>query len=99
MIFFSIFLDDDYFIDRITRPVSTVLDIGANIGFFSIAARKSFPQATIHSYEPNIKLVSTSNRIQNKQIFTYTARWLDISQGQSHWNLSGKQIKLDPTWT
>lgn len=54
--FLSIFLDDDYLIDRITRPVSTVLDIGANIGFFSIAARKSFSQATIHSYEPNIKL-------------------------------------------
>ncbi|HYD66178.1 FkbM family methyltransferase [Azospirillum sp.] len=32
---------------------NTVLDIGANIGLFAIAARNRFPRATIHCYEPN----------------------------------------------
>jgi len=30
----------------------TVLDVGANIGQFAIAAAKFFPQATIHAFEP-----------------------------------------------
>jgi FkbM family methyltransferase len=33
--------------------VRTVLDIGANIGLFAIAARHHFPVSTIHCYEPN----------------------------------------------
>jgi FkbM family methyltransferase len=51
--FLSIFLDDDYRLERVNWPVKTVLDIGANLGFFSIAARNAFPEATIHAYEPN----------------------------------------------
>ena len=31
----------------------TVLDIGANIGLFALAARRAFPKAKIHCYEPN----------------------------------------------
>ena len=54
--FLSIFLDDDYRLDRVKWPVGTVLDIGANLGFFSIAARNAFPEATIHAYEPNHEL-------------------------------------------
>ena len=54
--FLSIFLDDDYRLGRVNWPVSTVLDIGANLGFFSIAARNAFPGATIHAYEPNSDL-------------------------------------------
>lgn len=30
-----------------------ILDIGANVGAFAIAARSHFPHATIHCYEPN----------------------------------------------
>lgn len=44
---------DCYRLARVQRPVSTVLDIGANLGFFALAARRRFPEAKIHSYEPN----------------------------------------------
>jgi FkbM family methyltransferase len=44
---------DCYRLSRLERPVSTVLDIGANLGFFALAARRRFPGAKIHSYEPN----------------------------------------------
>ena len=39
-------------------PVSTIIDIGANQGLFLLAARKNFPSATIHGYEPNPQLTS-----------------------------------------
>jgi FkbM family methyltransferase len=42
-----------YRLAEISSPVRTVLDIGANIGLFAIAARHHFPTATIHCYEPN----------------------------------------------
>ena len=35
------------------KDVKTILDIGANVGFFSIAARAYYPNAEIHAYEPN----------------------------------------------
>jgi|HubBroStandDraft_5_1064220.scaffolds.fasta_scaffold66070_2 FkbM family methyltransferase len=44
---------DCYYLSRVRQPVSTVLDIGANLGFFALAARQAFPNAKIHCYEPN----------------------------------------------
>ncbi|MGA8088996.1 MAG: FkbM family methyltransferase [Terracidiphilus sp.] len=35
------------------RQVRTILDIGANVGFFSLAAKEYYPDAIIHAYEPN----------------------------------------------
>ena len=49
----DVWLDDDYGLREITRPINTVLDIGANVGVFSLWARKFFPHALIHAYEPN----------------------------------------------
>jgi FkbM family methyltransferase len=51
--FLTCFLDDDYGLAGVHFPVRTIADIGANIGFFSMAARSYFPNATIHAYEPN----------------------------------------------
>jgi FkbM family methyltransferase len=50
-------VDDPYQLRSIRTPVRTVVDIGANIGFFSILARANFPQAIIHCYEPNPALL------------------------------------------
>jgi FkbM family methyltransferase len=49
----DIWLDDDYGLTKIDRSVRTVLDIGANVGLFSLWAWQHFPNARIHSYEPN----------------------------------------------
>jgi FkbM family methyltransferase len=44
--------DDPYRLAVLPRNLGTVLDIGANVGFFAILARHYFPTAIIHSYEP-----------------------------------------------
>jgi FkbM family methyltransferase len=51
--FKEIFLDDIYQLRRVREPVRKVLDIGAHAGLFSLQARRLFPQAEIHAYEPN----------------------------------------------
>jgi FkbM family methyltransferase len=50
--FHKIILDDCYRLND-THAASTILDIGANIGLFALAARNRFPKAAIHCYEPN----------------------------------------------
>lgn len=52
----KILFQDCYGLGGITRKVATVLDIGANVGLFSLAARYWFPNARIHAYEPNALL-------------------------------------------
>jgi FkbM family methyltransferase len=49
----DVVLDDCYGLRRLSSPPSTILDVGANIGVFSVHAQDRFPQATIHAYEPD----------------------------------------------
>src|SRR6187397_1549449 len=46
----EVWLDDDYGLGKITSSVRSVLDIGANVGLFSLWAWQYFPEARIHSY-------------------------------------------------
>jgi FkbM family methyltransferase len=48
-----ILFEDCYRLAEIRESIGTVLDIGANIGLFALAARHYFPQADVHCYEPN----------------------------------------------
>ena len=57
MDFLLCLVDDEYGLRQMRSSVSTVVDIGSNMGFFSIAARSRFPQATIHAYEPNSRIL------------------------------------------
>jgi len=52
----NVWLDDEYGMHSIDFPPRTVLDIGANVGLFSLWAAHNFPGATIHAYEPNPKV-------------------------------------------
>jgi len=56
--FVALLLDDEYGLGAIPRPVPvrTILDIGGNVGLFTLAARRRFPDALIHVYEPNLLL-------------------------------------------
>gem|GEM_PF-703960 len=54
--FWKILIDDCYGLYSVRKPVRTVLDVGANVGLFGLAARHRFPQAAIHCYEPNLNL-------------------------------------------
>lgn len=54
--FQNIFYGDCYGLAKIEGKVENILDVGSNLGFFSLAARSRFPEARIHSYEPNPKV-------------------------------------------
>jgi FkbM family methyltransferase len=55
--FISIFLDDDYGLEHFKeKNIKRIIDIGANVGFFSLASRIAFPHSKIHAYEPNQSL-------------------------------------------
>lgn len=56
--FIEVLLDDCYGVEQLSESLKTILDIGANVGLFPIAARNRFPQAVIHAYEPNPNLES-----------------------------------------
>ncbi|MFN0130106.1 MAG: FkbM family methyltransferase [Verrucomicrobiales bacterium] len=51
--FVNILLDDEYGLRRLSCQPSTIVDVGANIGLFSIWARHLFPECRLESYEPN----------------------------------------------
>jgi FkbM family methyltransferase len=51
--FIAVFLEDAYGLSSCRSQVRAVLDIGGNMGFFSVAAKHYFPHAVVHSYEPN----------------------------------------------
>jgi len=55
--FFACFIRNDYGLQHRLPELQTILDIGANVGFFSIAARGHYPKATIHAYEPNPRVL------------------------------------------
>lgn len=57
--FFACFIRNDYGLGNQLPRVRTILDIGANVGFFSMAARGRYPDATIHAYEPNPRVIET----------------------------------------
>ena len=53
-LFKEIFIHDEYFLRKICRDrISKIVDVGANVGFFSLTARSFFPLAKIHAYEPS----------------------------------------------
>ena len=54
--FIELLIGDCYGLRQVKTPIKTVLDIGANVGIFALAARQAFPDARIHSYEPNPNL-------------------------------------------
>ena len=52
--FVELLLDDCYQLqDLESEDISTVLDIGANVGLFAVAAKSFLGDVKIHAYEPN----------------------------------------------
>ena len=53
-LFRDIILDDEYKLSFLKdEDIKNIVDVGANLGIFSVAARIAFENAKIHSYEPN----------------------------------------------
>ncbi len=53
--YIEVFLEDDYDIAKISRQYSggVIVDVGANIGIFSLAASQNFQNAEIYALEPH----------------------------------------------
>jgi FkbM family methyltransferase len=58
--FVNIWLDDEYGLRKLRAPPKTVIDVGCNIGLFSLFAARIFPEAIIHAYEPNGRVYSVA---------------------------------------
>ncbi|MDC0261935.1 hypothetical protein OAK47_01795 [Planctomycetaceae bacterium] len=53
-----ILVDDCYRLMEIDSPVNVIVDIGGNIGLFTLAALNRFQPKHIHTYEPNPQIQS-----------------------------------------
>jgi FkbM family methyltransferase len=51
--FITCVMRNSYGLGKRLSGIATIVDVGANFGFFSLAARARYPQAAIHAYEPN----------------------------------------------
>ena len=52
--FIACIVRNDYGLgERVSGEVTRILDVGANVGLFALAARSVYKSATIHCYEPN----------------------------------------------
>lgn len=60
--FINVILDDEYGLNDLSSAPEQVLDLGANIGLFSIWCAHNFPRATIHAYEPNPRIVPDTTK-------------------------------------
>lgn len=59
---FEIFVNDDYDFKGNQDETFNILDIGANVGYFSLYITKRFPNAKIYSFEP---FPDTYNRLSD----------------------------------
>jgi FkbM family methyltransferase len=55
--FLACVIRNDYGLGKGLGDVHTILDIGANVGLFSLSASDFYPRAKVHAYEPNPKVL------------------------------------------
>ena len=55
--FINIFIDNEYGLKVISAAPKTILNLGANVGLFSVFARDRFADSLIRCYEPNPALI------------------------------------------
>ncbi len=89
--FLDIFLDDVYNILSL-KNINSVLDIGAHIGFFSLAIHKRFPNAIVHAYEPNPELAPYLNKNLSQTNVTSYNEGIGLSEGKLSLNLAQDSV-------
>ena len=77
--------------DQDSAATRRVLDVGAHVGWFALAARGHFPRAAIHAYEPNAAAVAFLRRntealgvIAHSEAIGASAGWVSLT------NLTGR---------
>lgn len=89
--FIEVILDDCYKLEswqKCLRADATILDIGGNVGLFSLAARQAFPEAGIYSYEPNSSLERYLKHQAKTANFNYFMQALGSNNGKVRLKLS-----------
>lgn len=76
------FVEDDYGLSSLSHTPRTILDVGANLGFFSMAARGYFPEAEIHAYEPNPRILRFAQANAASASFTLVGEAVGAEQGE-----------------
>lgn len=80
--FLGALLEDAYGLVPIKTKLSRIIDVGGNVGFFSIAARVRFPDAVVHAYEPNPGIASYIDFQSRSFGFSYFPEAVGGSAGQ-----------------
>lgn len=80
--FIEVLLDDCYGVEQLSQSLMTIIDIGANVGLFPIAARNRFPQAVIHAYEANPNLENYLKHQSQIANFTYFMEAVGAEDGR-----------------
>ncbi|MDF2116097.1 FkbM family methyltransferase [Roseiarcaceae bacterium H3SJ34-1] len=80
----DLWLDDEYGLAKVPKPVRTIVDIGANVGLFSLWSVHNFPDAVIHSYEPSPELrrYFTANTADFPQV-TFFNEGVSLNSGRA----------------
>jgi FkbM family methyltransferase len=80
--FNHLYCDDPYRLAALPSGLQTILDVGGNVGFFSILARHYFPAAAIHSYEPTPEIFSLLK--QNTECIGVVAHNAGVASRNGH---------------
>lgn len=80
--FIEVLLDDCYGVEQLAPSLIKIIDIGANVGLFPIAARNRFPQSVIHAYEPNPNLETYLKNQSQIANFTYFLEAVGAGDGK-----------------
>ncbi|MFB8798801.1 MAG: FkbM family methyltransferase [Microcoleus sp.] len=80
--FIEVLLDDCYGVEQLPPSLLKIIDIGANVGLFPVAARNRFPQAVIHAYEPNPNLESYLKHQSEIAKFEYFMEAVGVQDGK-----------------
>lgn len=100
-------LSERIFVQKYLRPGDVFIDVGANIGLFSmIAAREVGPKGQVHAFEPsketwrrlcqNVRINNFGNVVCVHSGLSETAGILELlksTEGYDAWNSFGKPIK------
>jgi FkbM family methyltransferase len=91
-VFRDVVLDDEYGLSCIAKTPKTVLDIGVNIGLFSIWAGAKFPGAAIHVYEPNPALFEALTANVGQVGATVYTEGVSAQDGHGHFVENGESM-------
>lgn len=79
--FLGCFIEDVYGLREFNFTPRTILDVGANVGFFSMAARSYYPNALIHAYEPNPRIIAALANQARAAAFQYFSEAVGSENG------------------